>query len=80
MDSPGTLIGFSVAMIVASVAYRPSFPVQPMKALGAKSPGPDKINRFIVLTAAAFLIWNVGIAVLFSVSIYHVRKRGRLCL
>jgi predicted benzoate:H+ symporter BenE len=49
-------------------------------ALGGKDTGHDKVDRFVVLTTAAFAIWNVGIAVLFGVIAYHGAKRGWLRL
>ena len=37
-------------------------------ATGSKDAGPDKVDRFVVLTTAAFAVWNVGIAVAFGLS------------
>lgn len=45
-------------------------------ALNSKDGGGDKIDRFVVLTTAAFAVWNVGIAVLFGILAYHAAKRG----
>jgi MFS superfamily sulfate permease-like transporter len=45
-------------------------------ALGGKDAGHDKTDRLVVLTTAAFAIWNVGIAVLFGIFVYHASKRG----
>ncbi len=46
-------------------------------ALGGKDAGQqDKADRVVVLTTAAFAIWNVGIAVLFGIFVYHASKRG----
>jgi len=45
-------------------------------ALGGKDAGHDKADRLVVLTTAAFAIWNVGIAVLFGIFVYHASKRG----
>jgi predicted benzoate:H+ symporter BenE len=44
-------------------------------ALGGKDAGHDKADRLVVLTTAAFAIWNVGIAVLFGIFVYHASKR-----
>jgi MFS superfamily sulfate permease-like transporter len=45
-------------------------------ALGGKDGTHDKADRLVVLTTAAFAIWNVGIAVLFGIFVYHASKRG----
>jgi len=47
-------------------------------ALGSKEAGPDKVDRFVVLTTAAFAVWNVGIAVVFGVLAFNASKRGWL--
>jgi MFS superfamily sulfate permease-like transporter len=47
-------------------------------ALNGKDAGTDKVDRFVVLTTAAFAIWNVGLAVLFGMATYHPSKRGWL--
>jgi MFS superfamily sulfate permease-like transporter len=47
-------------------------------ALNGKDAGTDKVDRFVVLTTAAFAIWNVGLAVLFGMAAYHASKRGWL--
>lgn len=47
-------------------------------ALGSKDAGPDKVDRFVVLTTAAFAVWNVGIAVVFGFLAFHASKRGWL--
>jgi MFS superfamily sulfate permease-like transporter len=49
-------------------------------ALGAKDSGTDKADRFVVLTTAAFAVWNVGIAVVFGVLVHHAVRRGWLRL
>lgn len=49
-------------------------------ALGAKDGGADKMEHFVVLTTAAFAVWNVGIAVVFGVLAYHAVRRGWLRL
>ncbi|MCX7149249.1 MAG: putative sulfate/molybdate transporter, partial [Rhodocyclales bacterium] len=47
-------------------------------ALGSKDAGPDKVDRFVVLTTAAFAVWNVGIAVVFGFLAFNASKRGWL--
>lgn len=47
-------------------------------ALGSKDAGPDKADRFVVLTTAAFAVWNVGIAVVFGFLAFNASKRGWL--
>jgi MFS superfamily sulfate permease-like transporter len=47
-------------------------------ALGAKDPGTDKADRFVLLTTAAFAVWNVGIAVVFGILVHHAARRGWL--
>lgn len=47
-------------------------------ALGSRDPGREKVDRFVVLTTAAFAVWNVGAAVLFGLVAYHASKRGWL--
>ncbi len=49
-------------------------------AMGSKEPGPDKVDRFIVLATAALAVFNVGLAVVFGVLGYHAAKRGWLDL
>lgn len=45
-------------------------------ALNSKDVGGEKTERFVVLTTAAFAVWNVGIAVLFGIFAFHAAKRG----
>lgn len=47
-------------------------------ALGAKDSGDGKVDRWVVLTTAAFAIWNVALAVVFGVLAFHAAKRGWL--
>ncbi len=47
-------------------------------AMGSRDPGPDKVDRFVVLGTAAFAVWNVGIAVIFGITAYQASKRGWL--
>ncbi len=49
-------------------------------ALGSREPGPDKVDRFVILATAALAVWNVGLAVVFGILGYHASKRGWLKL
>lgn len=46
--------------------------------MDSRDPGPEKVNRFVVLTTAAYAVWNVGVAVLFGIAVYHASKSGWL--
>jgi hypothetical protein len=45
-------------------------------ALGSCDFGDSKNDRFVTLTTAAFAMWNIGIAFVFGVGIYHALKRS----
>lgn len=47
-------------------------------ALGARDPGGEKVDRFVVLGTAAFALWNVGLAVVFGFVAWHASRRGWL--
>lgn len=47
-------------------------------ALGSREPGPDKVDRFVMLATAALAVFNVGIAVIFGILGYHASRRGWL--
>lgn len=47
-------------------------------AMGSRDPGPEKVNRFVVLATAALAVVNVGIAVIFGFAAYHASRRGWL--
>ncbi len=49
-------------------------------AMSSREPGPDKVDRFIILATAALAVWNVGLAVVFGFLGYHASKRGWLDL
>jgi len=49
-------------------------------ALGSRDSGAEKADRFVVLSTAAFAIWNVGVAVLFGILVHQGSKRGWLRL
>ena len=46
-------------------------------AISGKEPG-ERVERFVVLTTAAFAVWNVGAAVAFGFLAYHASRRGWL--
>ena len=47
-------------------------------ALGARDPGPEKADRFVVLTTAAFAVWHVGLAVIIGIVAFHASRKGWL--
>ena len=47
-------------------------------AMSSREPGPDKVDRFVILATAALAVWNVGAAVGFGFLGYHASKRGWL--
>jgi MFS superfamily sulfate permease-like transporter len=47
-------------------------------ALGGRSHDQERGDRFVVLTTAAFAMWNVGVAVLFGFLVFNAKKRGWL--
>jgi len=49
-------------------------------ALASKEPGPDKVDRFVMLATAALAMWHVGLAVVFGFVAYHASRRGWLHL
>ena len=49
-------------------------------AMTSKEPGPEKVDRFLVLATAAIAVLNVGLAVIFGVLGHHASKRGWLDL
>lgn len=49
-------------------------------AMTSREPGPDKVDRFVILATAAIAVWNVGLAVVFGFLGYHASKRGWLNL
>ncbi len=49
-------------------------------AMTSREPGPDKVDRFVILATAAIAVWNVGLAVVFGFVGYHASKRGWLNL
>ena len=47
-------------------------------ALGGRDAGSEKADRFVILSTAAFAVWNVGVAVLFGIAAYYGTRRGWL--
>lgn len=47
-------------------------------AMGSKEAGPEKMDRYLMLTTAGLTLWNAGLAVLFGLIGYHAFKRGWL--
>lgn len=44
-------------------------------ALGICELGPNKPERFVAITTAAFCLWNVGIAFVFGLALHHALRR-----
>jgi hypothetical protein len=44
-------------------------------ALGICELGPEKAERFVAVTTAAFCLWNVGIAFVFGLALHHALRR-----
>jgi MFS superfamily sulfate permease-like transporter len=47
-------------------------------ALSSREAGNERVGRFVLLTAAAFTVVHVGVAVVFGIAAYHASKRGWL--
>jgi MFS superfamily sulfate permease-like transporter len=47
-------------------------------ALSSRAHDEEHIDRFVLLTTAAFTVVHVGLAVLFGITAYHASKRGWL--
>lgn len=47
-------------------------------ALGSRDSEADKTDRFVIIATAAIAIWNVGLAVVFGVTVHHFAKKGWL--
>jgi MFS superfamily sulfate permease-like transporter len=45
-------------------------------ALGSCDFGEGKNDRFVTLTTAAFSMWNIGLAFLFGMALYHAFRKG----
>ena len=49
-------------------------------ALGSRDSSSEKADRFIVLATAGIAVWNVGVAVLFGITVHYLSKRNLLKL
>lgn len=49
-------------------------------ALGSCDFGKSKDDRFVSLVTAAFAVWNIGLAFVIGVAMYHLLKRGWVTL
>jgi MFS superfamily sulfate permease-like transporter len=73
-DSVGTLFRLFPPSVLGVILFLAGAEL----AIGSRDPGPEKVDRFIVLATAAFAVLNVGIAVIFGFAAYHASKRGWL--
>jgi len=73
-DSIGTLFRLFPPSVLGVILFLTGAEL----ATGSRDPGPEKVDRFIVLATAAFAVLNVGIAVIFGFAAYHASKRGWL--
>jgi MFS superfamily sulfate permease-like transporter len=73
-DSIGTLFRLFPPSVLGVILFLAGAEL----ATGSRDSGPEKVDRFIVLTTAAFTVLNVGIAVIFGFATYHASKRGWL--
>ncbi|MDD5175702.1 MAG: putative sulfate/molybdate transporter [Sterolibacterium sp.] len=73
-DSIGTLFRLFPPAVLGVILFLAGTEL----ATGSRDLGSEKIDRFIVLSTAAFAVLNVGIAVIFGIVAYHASKRGRL--
>jgi predicted benzoate:H+ symporter BenE len=78
----GLALFFSESIIALLAAFPKSvlgvilFLAGAQLALGVGSLGDDKSRRFLVLTTAAFSLWNVGIAFIAGVLLHVLLQRG----
>ena len=73
-DSVGTLFRLFPPSVLGVILFLAGAEL----AMGSRDPGPEKVDRFVVLATAGFAVFNVGIAVLFGFAAYHASKRGWL--
>lgn len=71
-DSIGTLFRLFPPSVLGVILFLAGTEL----AMGSRDPGPEKVDRFIVLATAALAVLNVGIAVIFGFVSYHASKRG----
>lgn len=75
-DSVGTLFRLFPPPVLGVILFLAGAEL----AMGSRDPGPEKVDRFVVLATAAFAVLNVGLAVIFGVVAHHASKRGWLRL
>jgi len=73
-DSIGTLFRLFPSSVLGVILFLAGTEL----AMGSRDPGPEKVDRFLVLATAAFAVLNVGIAVIFGLAVFHASKRGWL--
>lgn len=73
-DSAGTLFRLFPPPVLGVILFLAGAEL----ALGSRDPGGKKVDRFVMLTTAAFAVWNVGVAVVFGFVAHHASKRGWL--
>jgi len=73
-DSIGTLFRLFPPSVLGVILFLAGTEL----AMGSRDPGPEKVDRFVVLATAAFAVLNVGVAVIFGFVAYHASKRGWL--
>ncbi len=90
----GATVMLGTLLLVLALLFGPSvqtlFQVIPTPVLGvilflagvqlatSSRESGERVERFVVLTTAAFAIWNVGVAVVFGFAAYHASRRGWL--
>ena len=72
----GDSIGLLLAVFPEPVLGVILFLAGAQLALGSKEPGPEKMDRYLMLTTAGLTMWNAGFAILFGLIGYHGFKRG----
>ncbi len=76
----GDSIGLLLRVLPQSILGIILFMAGTELAVSSRAPGPDKVDRFIILATAAITVSNAGIAVVFGFISYHAWKRGWLKL
>jgi hypothetical protein len=76
----GESIGLLLRVLPQSVLGVILFMAGAELAMSSREPGPDKVDRFVIIATAAIAVWNVGLAVVFGFLGYHASKRGWLNL
>jgi Molybdate transporter of MFS superfamily len=70
MDAFGVLVFFCVILFLTGAQL----------ALGSCDFSKNKSERFIALAAAAFALWNVGLAFVVGILLHEINRRGWLRL